>query len=251
MRLDKFLCDCGFGTRKEVRELIKKGGVQVCGAGEGQPGKAASDPGMQIDPKKVQVSVNGERIRYREHLYLLLHKPAGVVTATSDKRERTVMEFVPPEAARRVQPVGRLDKDTEGLLLLTDDGELSHRLLSPKRHVEKLYEAHLSKDLTREALERLESGVDIGDGEPTLPAKAEMGPADAQGRPVLYLTLHEGRFHQVKRMAEAVGSEVLYLKRLRMGPLSLPEDLAPGACRELTPEEEDALRSAAGLREGE
>ena len=239
VRLDKFLADSGAGTRTDVKKLIQKGMVQV-------NGETAKKPELKVDPERDVVEFGGERLGARaEFVYYLLHKPAGYVSATEDIREKTVLELVPKDGRRNLFPVGRLDKDTEGLLLITDDGQLAHQLLSPKKHV------------VPEDIEKIREGVDIGDEELTLPGKLEIlktwevqmpsasvkrTESEAKWRSEILLTIHEGRFHQVKRMMEALGKTVIYLKRMSMGPLVLPEDFPKGQCRELTKEELAALK---------
>lgn len=229
-RLDKFLADAGVGTRSEVKNMIRKKSVTVNGV-------PAKGPEQKIDETGDVIAVNGKSIAHRGLVYYLLHKPAGYVSATKDNLFPTVIELVPK--GDDLFPVGRLDKDTEGLLLITNDGELAHRLLSPRRHVAKTYLAILDKSAEDDDIEKFEAGVDIGDGDLTLPAKLQILP-DNQA----LLTIHEGRFHQVKRMFHAVGKEVVYLKRLSMGPISLPEDLEKGKYRELLKDEVNLLRLA-------
>ena len=229
-RLDKFLADAGIGTRSEVKNMIRKKSVTVNGV-------PAKGPEQKIDETGDVIAVNGKSIAHRGLVYYLLHKPAGYVSATKDNLFPTVMELVPK--GDDLFPVGRLDKDTEGLLLITNDGELAHRLLSPRRHVDKTYLAILDQSAEDDDIEKFEAGVDIGDGDLTLPAKLQILP-DNQA----LLTIHEGRFHQVKRMFHAVGKEVVYLKRLSMGPISLPEDLEKGKYRELLKDEVNLLRLA-------
>lgn len=229
-RLDKFLADAGVGTRSEVKNMIRKKSVTVNSI-------PAKGPEQKIDETSDVIAVNGKSIAHRGLVYYLLHKPAGYVSATKDNLFPTVMELVPK--GDDLFPVGRLDKDTEGLLLITNDGELAHLLLSPRRHVDKTYLAVLDKPAEDEDIAKFETGMDIGDDDLTLPAHLEILP-DNQS----LLTIHEGRFHQVKRMFHAVGKEVVYLKRLSMGPLSLPEDLEKGAYLELQAHEVDSLFNA-------
>ncbi|MGN1146801.1 MAG: pseudouridine synthase [Lachnospiraceae bacterium] len=230
MRLDKFLCDAGAGTRSEVKSLIKKGFVTV----NGLPVK---DADRKVKEEEDCIALRGEEIFFSRYHYYMLHKPAGVITATEDRSQKTVMELLTGVNTKNLFPVGRLDKDTEGLLLLTDDGELAHKLLSPKKHVDKTYLVHLKKPLNPEDVKKLEGGVDIGDDVPTLPALVKEL-SDTQ----IELTIREGRFHQIKRMLQAVDNEVIYLKRLSMGPLHLPKDLEKGTFRPLNPEELQALK---------
>ncbi len=225
MRLDKFLCECNIGSRKQVKDLIKLGNVTVNGI-------RANKSDISVDENKDEICFKGEKLNYRKYVYIILNKPAGVVTATKDNKDNTVMDLIKPLPAKDLFPVGRLDIDTTGLLLICNDGDLSHRLLSPKNHVDKTYEVLPIKPLSDEDLLKLTDGVDIGDDKPTLPAKAVTGD---NGK--LYLTIHEGRFHQVKRMLEAINNKVLSLKRISFGGLNLPDDLGEGKWRELTEDE--------------
>ncbi|HZG57161.1 pseudouridine synthase [Paenibacillus sp.] len=239
-RLDKMLGHLGYGSRTEIKKYVKEGRVLVNGA-------KAKDSGMQIDTNRDQVTFDGATVEYREFIYLMMNKPAGVVSATEDRRDRTVVDLLTPaQAAFEPFPVGRLDKDTEGLLLLTNDGQLAHRLLSPKKHVPKTYYADIAGLVTEEDGEAFARGVALDDGYVTLPARLRILDADgsnsAAPRSRIELTITEGKFHQVKRMFEAVGKRVTYLKRLSMGSLSLDERLPLGAVRELTKEELDGLR---------
>ena len=226
MRLDKFLCDSGYGTRSQVKQLIKAGRVLV----NKSPCKQAD---LKIDNLKDVITVDGNACSYSEFVYYMFHKPAGCVCAVKDNVNKTVMEYLNKEDLRRdLFPVGRLDKDTEGLLLITNDGALSHRLLSPKKHVAKTYYVKIKEEISAAALDLLETGVDIGDEKKTLPAAVRIaGPKE------LFLTISEGRYHQIKRMLFAVGNEVVYLKRISMGSLCLDENLKPGEYRALTGEE--------------
>ncbi len=236
MRLDKFLSEQNIGTRKQIKEYLKNGRCTV-------NGEVITKPDIHIDENSDEICFDGIAISYSKFHYFLLNKPQGVVSATTDGRNETVLDLLADENVKNLSPCGRLDIDTEGLLLLTDDGGLIHRLLSPKKHVDKTYEVHIKEPLSAEDINRLEQGVDIGDADDTgkkiltLPAKVVVQEDDEDGRPVIHLIIHEGRFHQVKRMLEAVGNEVLFLKRLAMGPLSLDEDLEPGEYRALTDEE--------------
>ena len=247
VRLDKFLADAGKGTRSEVKKFIQKGLVQVNGL-------AARKPELKVDPEKDQVILAGETITAApEFVYYLLNKPAGCVSATEDRHDSTVMEYVPSDR-KGLFPVGRLDKDTEGFLLITDDGPLAHELLSPKKHVDKTYYAKVSGKVTEEDAVRLAEGVDIGEKDLTRPARLEIlstwesGTESAEAgknwESEIRLTIHEGKFHQVKRMMGALGKKVTYLKRLSMGPLALPVDLPAGKYRPLTEKELELLKSA-------
>lgn len=221
------------GTRSEVKALIKKGLVTV----NHETVKSAD---CKIDENTDTVCVSGREISYQKYYYYMFHKPAGVVTATQDRYDKTVMDFFTDVPGKDMFPVGRLDKDTEGLLLITNDGELAHHLLSPKKHVEKTYYVECKGILQEDTLEKLERGVDIGEEALTLPAKAVLEAQTSDGYTLL-LTIVEGKFHQVKRMIHAVGGEVTYLKRISFGSLTLDTDLEKGAFRALTPSEQDTL----------
>ena len=229
MRLDKFLAEVGLGSRKEVKQLIKKGHISV-------NQKIEKSDKKQIDPEKDQVDYQGEILHYQEFYYYLLHKPAGVVSATEDKHDQTVMDlFSPSDYRSDLFPVGRLDKDTEGLLLITNDGKLAHDLLSPKKHVEKEYFAEVQGVMTAEDQQRFVEGI-LLDGDRTLPAELLIDEV-TEDKSKVRIILHEGKFHQVKRMVKACGKEVTYLKRIRMGKLLLTKELVKGAYRSLTEDE--------------
>lgn len=234
MRLDKFLAEVGLGSRKEVKQLIKKGQISV-------NQKIEKSDKKQIDPEKDQVDYQGEILHYQEFYYYLLHKPAGVVSATEDKHDQTVMDlFSPTEYRSDLFPVGRLDKNTEGLLLITNDGKLAHDLLSPKKHVEKEYFAEVQGVMTAEDQQRFVDGF-LLDGERTLPAELLIDEV-TENKSKVRIILHEGKFHQVKRMVKACGKEVTYLKRIRMGKLLLTKELVKGAYRSLTEDELKGLK---------
>lgn len=235
-RLDKLLAGTGKWSRREVKALVRQGLVRV-------DGRLAASAEDKLDPAAAIITVAGETISLRRFTYVMLHKPAGVLTATEDRKQPTVLDLLPPELRRiGLAPVGRLDKDTEGLLLLTNNGELAHRLLSPKYHVEKRYFARVDGELSAADAEAFASGMTLGDGLECLPAGLEVLPDR-----VCIVTLREGKFHQVKRMLAARGAPVLYLKRLSMGPLTLDDSLAAGAYRLLRAEEILALYRACGL----
>jgi 16S rRNA pseudouridine516 synthase len=234
LRLDKYLADMNVETRSRLKKLIRAGQVSVNGRPERRPE-------AKVTPGQDRVALQDREIPYREQEYIMLNKPAGVVSAVTDPRERTVMDLLPAIRRTDLFPVGRLDKDTEGLLLITGDGELSHRLLSPKRHVEKVYYAEVDGRITEEDREAFRNGLDIGDETPALPARLMVLEAGEVSR--VQVTVTEGRFHQVKRMFAARGRQVLYLKRLSMGPLELDETLEKGEWRRLTPEELSALKA--------
>lgn len=235
-RLDKLLAGTGKWSRREVKALVRQGLVRV----DGRLAACAED---KLDPAAAIITVAGETISLCRFTYVMLHKPAGVLTATEDRKQPTVLDLLPPELRRiGLAPVGRLDKDTEGLLLLTNDGELAHRLLSPKYHVEKRYFARVDGELSAADAEAFARGMTLGDGLECLPAGLEVLPDR-----VCIVTLREGKFHQVKRMLAARGAPVLYLKRLSMGPLTLDDSLAAGAYRLLRAEEISALYRVCGL----
>ena len=233
IRLDKFLADMGRGTRSQIREMAKKGRISI----NGQPVKKTD---LKVDPERDAVAVEGQPVAYVTHEYYMLHKPAGVVTATEDNLHRTVMDLL--ETARKdLFPVGRLDIDTEGLLLITNDGELAHQLLSPKKHVDKVYFARVAGALPEDAAQRMAEGMTLRDGTPVLPAELAIDGTDGN-ETLVRLTIREGKFHQVKRMFEALGCRVTYLKRLSMGPLALDPELPCGAARPLTEQEIQAVK---------
>ncbi|ANE48276.1 hypothetical protein SY83_20525 [Paenibacillus swuensis] len=238
-RLDKILAHMGVGSRSEIRRLAKQGALTV-------NGHAAKDPGMKINTDVDQLKVNEQDIIYKPFIYLMMNKPQGVISATEDKRDRTVIDLL-SEGERHYEPfpVGRLDKDTEGLLLLTNDGKLSHNLLSPKKHVPKTYYAKVEGHVGGEDVHAFSRGVTLDDGYVTMGARLRVLSVDLErSSPCseIELTIMEGKFHQVKRMFQAVGKEVVYLKRISMGSLKLDEHLTLGAYRELTAEELEALQ---------
>ena len=234
MRIDRLLSEAGFGTRSEVKKAIREGKVTV-------DSNVCKDPGMKVDPDCVSVCFEHKRVLKKSFTYIMLHKCKGVVSAVSDRREKTVVDLVRPFTNADVFPVGRLDIDTTGLLLLTDDGALAHQLLSPRKHVDKVYEALIDAPVTKEMIQRFAEGFSIGDPKDTLPAKLEDLGKEGDGYRVR-VTIREGRFHQIKRMFQKQGREVLALKRLSMGNLWLDKSLAEGACRFLSREEVDLLK---------
>ena len=228
IRLDKYLADMGVGTRTEVKKLIRQGKVTVDGSME-------KSPEQKIDISRQKVCCMGEAVSYETHEYYMLNKPAGVVSATTDRQDKTVVELISSKKRRDLFPVGRLDKDTEGLLLITNDGELAHRLLSPKKHVDKVYYVKVQGIVDEADQEIFAEGMSIGNGETALPSKLEILYSGEISE--IRVTIQEGKFHQVKRMFHAVGKEVIYLKRLSMGTLLLDETLKSGEYRALTNEE--------------
>jgi pseudouridine synthase len=254
-RLDKYLADSGLGTRSSIRDLIKSGKIKVNDVIE-------KDSGRKIDTDIDSVSCSGETVSFSEMVYYMLNKPAGVITATEDKNQKTVLDLITDKKRRDLFPVGRLDKDTVGLLIITNDGQLAHRLLAPGKHVSKKYLVRVDGEITEEIASAITAGVDIGDEKLTAPAELNnITQIDNNGSSediikkdeividdssVVYqaeITITEGRYHQIKRMFEAFGLHVIYLKRLSMGPLTLDPSLQEGSWRHLTQEEIDLLRS--------
>lgn len=229
MRLDKLISHEGYGSRKEVKQLLKTGAVTINGIVEKQPK-------TQVNPEADEIIIAGEKVVYEAFVYYMLNKPQDVVSATEDSRDETVIDLLMPEhQIKSPFPVGRLDKDTEGLLLLTNDGKLAHRLLSPKKNVGKTYYAKIDGKVTTDDIERFKEGVTLDDGYHTKPSDLSILVSDDESEIELVIT--EGKFHQVKRMFEAVDKNVTYLKRLKMGTLSLDGDLGLGEYRPLTDEE--------------
>ena len=230
-RLDKYLADMSVGTRSEVKNLIKKGLVTV-------NGEVIRKPEYKVDIEKDDLVCRGEPVVYQTLVYYMLNKPAGVISATNDPKQKTVLDLITDKSRKDLFPVGRLDKDTVGLLLITNDGNLAHRLLSPKHHVDKCYFAKVQGNVTKDDAEKFAEGVNIGtEDEPeiTMPGKLDIIKSDDLSE--IRLTIQEGKFHQVKRMFQAVGKEVVYLKRERMGSLILDDNLVEGEYRMLTEEE--------------
>ncbi len=228
-RLDKILANLGFGSRKEVKELIKGGAVEI-------DGKIEKDGGCQLDPTTQQIKVNNKEVLYREFVYIMMNKPQGVVSATEDNRDTTVVDLLSEDLqAFQPAPVGRLDKDTEGLLLLTNDGQLAHRLLAPKKHVPKTYFAHIQGRVGEADIQAFRKGIVLDDGYETLPGDLTVLVTGEISQ--VEITIYEGKFHQIKRMFEALDKKVIYLQRVAMGDLKLDTSLITGEYRELTEEE--------------
>lgn len=237
MRLDKFLTEMGMGSRSQIKEAARKGKIAVNGT-------VCKKPETKIDPQTDTVLFDGQLVSYVKLEYYMLHKPQGVVSATEDNRYPTVLDLIAEKKRKDLFPVGRLDLDTEGLLLITNDGDLTHRLLAPKKHVDKVYEAWVEGELPGDAPAQFAAGITLTDGTKTRPANLEILEIQESAEKIqnhIYLTIHEGKFHQVKRMFEALGCHVTYLKRLSMGSLLLDPALRPGECRPLTEEEIEAL----------
>ncbi|MDL5377953.1 pseudouridine synthase [Exiguobacterium mexicanum] len=232
MRIDKLLANMGYGSRKDVKILLKQGVVRV----DDQPVKDAK---RQVNLETERVTVQGEVVEYKPFVYLMMNKPAGVISATEDKVESTVVDLIDPSYAHyELFPVGRLDKDTTGLLLLTNDGAFNHALMSPRKHVDKVYVAEVDGEMTTDDVRHFAEGVELEDGYTTKPAHLELISKSGR-RSTVRLTLSEGKYHQVKRMIAAVGKHVERLERVQIGALELDPTLEPGAYRELSEEEVD------------
>lgn len=229
LRIDKILSNVGYGSRAEIKKYCKYGIIFV-------NGQVVNNPGLQVDPENDEIIFDGEKVNYREFVYIMLNKPGGYISATYDKFDPIVLDLIDSSyLVFEPFPVGRLDKDTEGLLVLTNDGQLSHRVLSPKKHVPKTYYAKVEGIVTNDDILEFENGVVLDDGYKTMPSQLKILKSDEISE--IELTIHEGKFHQVKRMFESVGKKVVYLKRLSMGNLKLDESLALGEYRELTIDE--------------
>lgn len=234
MRLDKYLADMGIGTRSGVKQYIRKKQVLVNGA-------LPTGPEQKVIPGKDEIICQGARVSYVEYEYFMLNKPAGYVSAVTDAKHQTVLDLIRGQNRKDLFPVGRLDLDTEGLMLITNDGALSHNLLAPGKHVPKTYFARVSGDVSGQDIVQFADGIDIGEDKDTLPAELKLLSHKEEISEVM-LTIMEGKFHQVKRMFEAVGKKVLYLKRVSMGSLKLDDSLKPGEFRRLTEEEIHLLK---------
>lgn len=229
MRLDKMLSHMGFGSRKDVKQLVKSKKVRI-------NNKIAKKPNIHVNVEKDEVAVHGQLVEYKEFIYLMLHKPPGVISATEDGFDQTVIDLLEAEDAHfEPFPVGRLDKDTEGLLLITNDGKLSHALTSPRREIKKTYYAKIDGVVTEEHVEQFLEGVTLDDGYETKPGKLRILISGDVSE--IELTITEGKFHQVKRMFESIGRRVTYLKRIQMGDIILDNELPLGSYRDLTEEE--------------
>lgn len=229
LRIDKILSNIGYGSRAEIKKYCKQGMISV-------NGKNINNPGIQVEPENDKILFNGEEVNYREFVYIMLNKPDGYISATFDKHDPIVLDLIDSSYyVFEPFPVGRLDKDTEGLLVLTNDGQLAHRVLSPKKHVPKTYYAKIEGIVTKEDVVAFSKGVTLDDGYETMPSQLKILKSDEISE--IELTIHEGKFHQVKRMFESVGKKVVYLKRLSMGKLELDKNLELGEYRELTEDE--------------
>lgn len=248
IRLDRYLADTGQGTRSRVKQMVRRGNVTINGT-------VIKQADCKVNTDCDQVAVDGRVLSFMEYQYFMLHKPAGVVSARTDGQNKTVLDLIGEEKRRDLFPVGRLDKDTEGLLLITNDGKLANNLLAPGKHVDKMYYAKVSGEVTGEIIKKFKEGLDIGDEELTAPAQLRLISFVKEKRddlgdsvPVssVEVVITEGRYHQIKRMFQAVGMEVLYLKRLSMGPITLDENLACGAYRSLSKQEIELLKGVHG-----
>ena len=228
-RLDKLICSQGMTTRTQAKDMIRIGEVKV----NGIVIKACD---YKVDTEKDSVSVNGREYIFKKHIYIMMNKPQGVVSATTDPKNKTVIDILPENLKRKgLFPAGRLDKDTEGFMLITDDGDFAHKILAPKNHIPKTYLVRVDKKITQEVMDAFAKGIPIGGGECTSPAIIKL--VEDVDNPLCEVTIFEGMYHQIKRMFERFGMTVLYLKRLRMGNLELDGNLSLGQARELLPKE--------------
>ncbi|MGL5616752.1 MAG: pseudouridine synthase [Sarcina sp.] len=233
-RLDKVLSNLGYGTRKELKKTVKSGIVTV-------NGNVVKDSGLQVNPEEDQIFVGDEEVIYREFIYLIMNKPAGVISATYDNRDETVIDLLHPDhQVFEPFPVGRLDKDTVGLLLLTNDGDLNHKLISPKNHVNKVYYAKINAPVNGADIKAFKKGVTLDDGYKCMPGELVVL-ENFEDSSIVEVTIQEGKYHQVKRMFEARGKKVEYLRRIKFGYIDIDETLAEGEYRELTQEELNLL----------
>ena len=232
-RLDKIIANSGTLSRKEVHRLIKSGAVSVNGI-------TTKDRGFCIDPETAEIKINGQAVSLEKYVYIMLNKPEGVVSATKDPTEKTVVDLVPTELKKKnLFPAGRLDRNTTGFVLITDNGDFAHKILSPKNHIEKTYEARLAERIDEESLKKVAEGITLGDGTECLPAKVKV--LEDGENPLIEIKICEGKYHQIKRMFAAVGNAVIELKRVKMGQLPLDENLAPGECKILSKEEVELI----------
>ena len=232
-RIDKIIASQGQYSRSEVKKLVKDGRITL-------DGKTVKSSDVKADPDQNDIAIDGKSISYKKHLYIMLNKPQGVVSATEDTDHKTVIDLVPKELKRDgLFPAGRLDSDTVGFVLITDDGDFAHKILSPKNHIMKTYHATLQRELTQDDIDAFKKGIELEDG--TLCLEAEVSPIDSD-KPMAEIKICEGKYHQVKRMFAALGNKVLFLKRVKMGKLSLDENLPEGQCREITPHELELIQ---------
>lgn len=235
-RLDKIIANSGTLSRKEVHRLIKSGAVSVNGI-------TTKDRGFCIDPETAKIKINGQQVSLEKYVYIMLNKPEGVVSATKDPSEKTVVDLVPAELKKKnLFPAGRLDRNTTGFVLITDNGDFAHKILSPKNHIEKTYEARLAEGINAASLQKVAEGITLGDGTECLPAKVKI--LEDGDKPLVEIRICEGKYHQIKRMFAAVGNAVIELKRVKMGELSLDESLAPGECKVLSKDEVELIKKS-------
>ncbi|MBQ8227748.1 MAG: rRNA pseudouridine synthase [Clostridia bacterium] len=233
-RLDKIIANSGTLSRKEVHRLIKSGAVSVNGI-------TTKDRGFCIEPETAVIKINGQVINLEKYVYIMLNKPEGVVSATKDPTEKTVVDLVPAEFKKKnLFPAGRLDRNTTGFVLITDNGDFAHKILSPKNHIEKTYEARLAEAIDDLSLQKVAEGITLGDGTECLPAKVKV--LEGGDNPLVEIKICEGKYHQIKRMFAAVGNAVIELKRVKMGELPLDESLAPGECKVLSKDEVNLIQ---------
>jgi 16S rRNA pseudouridine516 synthase len=233
-RLDKILANSGYGTRKEVKAIVKSGRISI-------NGNTVKDSSIHADPEQDNIIIDGEALDYKKYIYIMMNKPQGVISATEDDYDRTVIDLLDEKSRSfNLAPVGRLDKDTEGLLVLTNDGDLNHDLISPKKHVPKKYYAKIDGEVNEKHVEEFKNGIVLEDGYRCLPAELNILEAGPQSE--ITVVLYEGKFHQVKRMFQSIGCTVVYLKRIQMGGLMLDDELSTGEYRELTGEELELLQ---------
>ncbi|MBQ8784191.1 MAG: rRNA pseudouridine synthase [Clostridia bacterium] len=233
-RLDKIIANSGTLSRKEVHRLIKSGAISVNGI-------TTKDRGFCIDPETAEIKINGQPVSLEKYVYIMLNKPEGVVSATKDPTEKTVVDLVPAEFKKKnLFPAGRLDRNTTGFVLITDNGDFAHKILSPKNHIEKTYEARLAEKIDAQSLQKVAQGITLGDGTECLPAKVKI--LEDGENPLIEIKICEGKYHQIKRMFAAVGNAVIELKRVKMGELPLDEALAPGECKILSKEEVEMIQ---------
>jgi len=236
MRLDKILGNMGYGSRKDLKKIIRYGLVKI-------DGEVAMKSSMHVDPYKSTIEINGEKVEYREHIYIMMNKPCDVISATHDNKHQTVIDLLEDRYLPfNPFPMGRLDIDTEGLLIITNDGKLAHEILSPKKHIPKTYYAHINERVTEKDIEAFKNGVVLDDGYKTMPADLKI--KESGDVTEVELIIYEGKFHQVKRMFEACNKKVIYLRRIAMGELKIDEELGLGEYRELTDDELDTLKSS-------
>lgn len=234
-RLDKILANLGYGTRKEIKLIIKNGEVKINGA-------VVKDNSVKINPYECSIEISGENVDYKKYIYILMNKPCGVVSATFDNFDETVIDILEPKyQSFKPFPVGRLDKDTRGLLIITNDGKLNHRLISPRSHVDKVYYAEIDRPLNESDVDKFGKGIVLKDGYKCMSAALHIMESTQDGSRA-EVTVQEGKFHQVKKMFNSLGKNVVYLRRIRFGPIKLEDSLEEGEYRELSKEEIESIK---------